>query len=39
MQSGEQLGTLHLAHLEAPHLVLLHGLIHFDRVSLGRFIL
>ena len=39
MQSGEQLGTLHLAHLEAPNLVLLHGLIHFDRVSLGRFIL
>ena len=40
VQSGEQLGTLHLAHLEAPHLVLLDEVIRFDRVSsLGGFIL
>jgi len=39
MQTREQLGTLHLTHLEAPHLIFLPRLIRFDRVSLGRFIL
>ena len=39
MQSGQELGTLHLAHLEPPYLVLLRGLIHFDQLSLGGFIL